>query len=233
MKLQFSHKENIANNIWKFYFLAPQPFSFTPGQFIELTIPHINSDDRDQSRCFTISSTPKDKYITIITRIFDQKSTFKQKLIDLNKNDEINYTGPMGDFVLPKIIETPIVFIAGGIGITPFVSIIQYLYQNDEQRKIHLLWALNNENDIFETEGLNKYDFKKTLIVKNPSEFWGGERGDLSLEMILNLTSINDQTQFYISGPEKMVESLTHQLKENFKDKHQIISDYFPGYINY
>jgi len=233
MKLQFSHKENIINNIWKFYFLATQPFLFTPGQFIEISIPHTNSDNRGQSRCFTISSTPKDKYITIITRIFDQKSTFKQKLMDLNKNDEIDYTGPMGDFVLPKIIETPIVFIAGGIGITPFISIIQYLYQNNEQRKIHLLWALNNENDIFETEGFNKYDFKKSLIIKNPSEFWGGERGNLSLEMILNLTAVNDQTQFYVSGPEKMVESLTDQLKENFKDRHQIISDYFPGYINY
>ncbi len=233
MKLQFSHKENIIDNIWSFYFLTDQPILFTPGQFLELTIPHKNHDNRGQSRYFTISSTPKNKFITITTRIFEHKSSFKQKLIELNKNDEIEYKGPMGDFVLPKIIGTPLVFIAGGIGITPFISMIEYLYQSHEQRNIHLLWALNNENNIINTEGLNKYNFKKSFIIQNPSEFWGGERGDLNLEMILNLTSINDQTQFYISGPEKMVESLTHQLKENFNDKHQIISDYFPGYINY
>jgi len=233
MKLNFSHKENIANNIWNFYFKPLDLVQFTPGQFIELEVTKDKMDDRGNKRWFTISSSPKDKYLTITTRIFDQSSTYKQFLMNLKKDDQLNFNGPMGDFVLPKIIETPLIFIAAGIGITPYLSMINYLYQIKESRSIHLFWALNNENDIIKNEALDQYDLKKTLIISHPSEFWGGERGHLTPEMVLDLESPTNQTLYYISGPEKMVEDLSQKFKLLIKDDNRIISDYFPGYIDY
>jgi len=233
MKLNFSHKENIASNIWSFHFTPLSPIQFTPGQFIELNIPKDNMDDRGGTRWFTISSSPKDKYLTITTRIFDQSSTYKQYLMNLKKDSQLDFNGPMGDFVLPKIIETPLVLIAAGIGITPFLSMINYLYRIKEFRPIHLFWALDNENDIIKNESLDQYHLEKTLIINHPSDYWGGERGHLTPEMILDLTTTDNQTLYYISGPEKMVEDLSQKFKQLIKDENRIISDYFPGYITY
>lgn len=204
---------------------------FTAGQFTELTLPHPHPDNRGIRRQFTISSTPTDKFISITTRIHAQdESTFKHTLVSLAGGEEVDLAEPMGDFVLPKLIQTPLVFVAGGIGITPFLSILRYLAQTGEQRNVSLLYGVNNEDDIIGTDTFRAADLHATIVVNEPSVTWGGERGRLSGERILQLSSITDDSLVYLSGPESMVTDIKEELLSKNIQQHQLVTDAFLGY---
>lgn len=136
----------------------------------------------------------------------------------------------MGDFVLPKLVQTPLVFIAGGIGVTPFLSIFQWLKATNEERPIKFLLAVANEDEIGFQDIFESAKQHATIVVSQPSPAWGGERGHLSAEMILGLEQPTDDTFVYISGPESLVENLTHDLIKAGLNKHQVVGDYFPNY---
>lgn len=137
---------------------------------------------------------------------------------------------PMGDFVLPKLIQTPLVFIAGGIGITPFHSILEWLYETMEERPIKLLYGVRIEDEIIFLDTFKRVGIEPTIVVSEPSDAWGGERGRLSAELILGLEKPTEDTLVYVSGPEPMVQSLSRDLHKAGLAKHQIVSDEFPNY---
>jgi len=233
MRVVFDHIEAEAANIRTFYFKPVKPFQYTAGQYIELALPHKNPDSRGQKRWFTLSSSPTDDWLTITTKFADSKSsTFKKALFKLKPGSELNMIGPMGDFVLPKLIQTPLVFVAGGIGITPFHSMLRWLASSGEQRPIRLLYAVSNEDEIVFQDSFDKVGIRPTIVVSQPSAAWGGERGHLSAELILGLEKPSEDTLVYISGPELMIQKLAKDLQKSGLQKHQIVSDEFPNYPN-
>ena len=117
-----------------FFFKSERPLRYVAGQFIELTLPHADPDDRGTRRWFTLSSAPSHELISITTKHAEKPSTFKQKLWSLEPGDTVDISEPMGDFVLPKDSTQPLVWIAGGLGITPFHSIVQWL---QDTKKLH------------------------------------------------------------------------------------------------
>ena len=128
MKALFDHFTDENDTIRTFYFKTESPLDYTAGQYIQLSLPHEHEDDRGAKRWFTLSSSPTDALISITTRFNkEHSSTFKETLFALTPGTEVNFTGPMGDFVLPKQIDKPLVFVAGGIGVTPFHSMMAWL----------------------------------------------------------------------------------------------------------
>src|SRR5690606_30841983 len=117
-----------------------------------------------------------------------------------------------GDFVLPKLIQTPLVFVAGGIGVTPFRSILTWLADTSEERSIRLLYAVRNEDEIVFQDTFKRADVHATTIVSEASSAWGGERGQLDAEKIMGLGEPAEDSLVYVSGPEAMVESLEKDL---------------------
>jgi len=231
MVVTLDHTHNEADNITTFYFKPEKPVHFTAGQFAEWTIKHPHSDERGVKRWFTISSSPTEEFVTITTKTAGQKgSSFKRALWDLKPGDEILMSEPMGDFVLPKLIQTPLVFVAGGIGITPFHSILSWLAATNEQRPIKLLYGVRNEDEIIFQDTFQKAGVHPTIVVSDPSDAWGGERGRITAEMILGLKKPTDDTLIYVSGPEPMVEALEKDLKKAGLKKHQFVGDFFPNY---
>lgn len=230
MKILFDHSVQESDEIYSFYFSHQDPINFTPGQFIELKIPQINVDDKGDSRYFTISSSPLDKMLSITTRITDNPSSYKKALLTLEKGTILNINSPMGDFVLPKIIQTPIIFIAIGIGITPFVSIIKFLDQTNEARNIHLFYAVRDESEVLFNDIFDKPKIRVTTVVNNPSDSWGGERGQLNANMIFGIANNTPETLYYLSGPTKSVEDLSKSIEPLIGDKKRLITDFFPGY---
>jgi ferredoxin-NADP reductase len=231
MKVVFDHHQAEADNIWTFFFKPEHSLHYTAGQFIELTLPHVDPDKRGIKRWFTLSSSPTDEMLTITTKFAAQNSSsFKLALRTLVPGTEVTMSDAMGDFVLPKLAQTPLVFVAGGIGLTPFHSIFSWLAATGEKRPIRFLYAVTSEDEIICQDTFEKAGIHATIVVSKPTESWGGERGRLTAELILGLEILTPDTMIYISGPEPMVESLGDDLHKKGISRQHIVGDYFPNY---
>lgn len=231
MRAALHHIEPLTETIRTFWFEPERAFRFTAGQFSEFTLPHPHPDERGTKRWFTLSSSPGNPLISITTRVStEHSSSFKRALSAMQPGDSIEMAEAMGDFVLPKLVQTPLIFIAGGIGITPFHSMFEWLAERREQRDIRFFYAVNSEDDIVFQDTFERANIHATIIVSQPSAAWGGERGRLSADMVLGMQPLTDDTLIYISGPEQMVESLQKEFKQRGIDKRQLVGDFFPGY---
>ncbi|MGB3009304.1 MAG: FAD-binding oxidoreductase [Candidatus Saccharimonadales bacterium] len=220
--LTLTSKENLADNVWAFRFEADTPISWTPGQFIRIELPHDNPDDEGTKRWFTISSTPHDSYIQITTRV--TSTSFKQALAALPIGSTINLVEqPDGDFVWQES-EKPLVFIAGGIGITPFYSMLKARGHSGQPVLATLIY--NGRTDElpfkveFEEASRRHPEFKVHYVI--------GEQ--LTTEKLTELVPNISSSQVYISGAESMVEALGKQLEESGLANDNLHQDFFPHY---
>jgi ferredoxin-NADP reductase len=231
MQVIFDHKEPETDSIKSFYFKPAVRVRYTAGQFIELTLPHPKPDSRGVKHWFTLSSSPTQEYLRITTRLAGKAgSSFKRTLDHLQPGKAVTMSDPMGDFVLPKLIQTPLVFVAGGIGITPYLSMLQWLADTNETRPIKFLWGVRSEADIAFQDVFDKVRQHLTIVVNEATSAWGGERGQLSAELVLGLEKPTDDTLVYLSGPEPMIETLSHDLEKAGLSKRRLVTDFFPGY---
>ncbi len=234
--MKLKEKRQLSPDIICFVFEATPKPVFTAGQFLEWTLPHPNSDDRSIRRWFTISSSPTEDEVLLTTRFAEKGSTFKTTLHSLKIGDTITASGVEGDFVLPDDKSRPLVFIAGGIGVTPFRSMVKYLLDSGEKRLITLFYAVNSEADlvymdIFE-QAVQTMDMKIIPIVSEPSASWKGHRGRLDKKIIKDEVPELGSPLFYVSGPEPMVEAVEKILRSIGVERNQIQQDFFPGYTN-
>jgi len=229
IRLERRHQEN--HDVRTFWFRPEKPFDYTAGQFIEMYLPHNNPDDRGIKHWFTLSSSPTEELISITTKFAGSKSSsFKKTLFTLKPRTEVKIVEPMGDFVLPKDTTIPLVFVAGGIGITPFRSMVKWLADKDEKRQIVALLAANMPQDFIFVDLFEAYGAKVIQIASEPEADWKGETGRLSAEKILELVGDAADKRIYVSGPEPMVESLEADLHKHGVTKDQLVLDFFPGY---
>lgn len=229
MKATFEHATPETENIFSFYFKPEKHLNFTAGQYLELTLPHKNPDNRGIKRWFTISSSPNNSLFSLTTKIVKHGSTFKKHLLTLKPGQEVLISEPIGDFVLPKFIQTPLIFVAGGIGITPFNSMLQWIHETKEERNIKFIYAVNTEDEIIFQDTFEAAGQHVTIIVSNPSDAWGGEQGPLTADVILGLQKPDDNCLIFLCGPEPMVKQIKHELKMRRVADHQIVSDAFSG----
>jgi ferredoxin-NADP reductase len=220
MKVIYQGKQKTATNIYTFLFQPKTKVRYIAGQFIELKIPHKNPDERGDKHWFTLSSSPTDEFLSITTKIINESSSFKSALSKLKPGTELEMAAPMGDFVLPKDKSIPLFFVAGGIGCTPYHSIIKFLQDTGEKRDIQLLYGANSIDEVAFKELFAGYlgkDFQVTL-----------DRMDA--DIILKTLKDSDNGHIYLSGPEPMVEKLYEDIKKEGFSAHRLHTDYFPGY---
>ncbi|HSX36942.1 MAG TPA: FAD-dependent oxidoreductase [Patescibacteria group bacterium] len=231
MKAIFDHSEPRASNIISFFFKPEQPLQYTAGQYTRLTLDHSQPDDRGIRRWFTLSASPTEPLPFITTKFADKDgSSFKKALLKLKPGTEADLASPIGDFVLPKLVQTPLIFVAGGIGITPFRSMFRWLADTKEERNIKFIYGVRTEDEIVFQEDMEAAGVHATIVVGEPSPAWGGERGKLTAELIIGLEKPTDDTLIYLSGPEPMLEALAEDLKKQGIKEEQIVTDFFPGY---
>lgn len=228
-------KKEIAQTIWQFIFKPIQPLNFTAGQFLEWRLPHKHADNRGTRRFFTISSSPSEKNIYLTVKIPDKPSSFKSALKNLPIGHKIQAGNLEGDFTLGNNLDNTLVFLAGGIGITPFRSIIKYLLDNNQNVPIILFYAASSEKefaykDLF-TEAEKKLNIKIIYtITKIAPKDWKGETGHINGMMLKRYVKHEKQAIYYISGPEPMVMSYEKILSQMGIKKSHLKTDYFPGY---
>ncbi len=232
--LVLKEKREIAKSIWEFIFEPEKNFNFTPGQFMEWTVPHKRPDARGVRRYFTIASSPTEKNIKIAVKVPDEPSTFKKSLKDMKKGDEVYTANLEGDFILQKDPNLHYVFIAGGIGVTPYRSIIKYMLDNRENHPVTLFYIAKNDkefvyDELFETAksvGVNTI----RVISDTPPDRWKGETGHLNADIIKRHVDDPESALYYISGPPMMVDAYKDLLHQMGLKGSQIKTDYFPGY---
>lgn len=235
--LQLQEKIKLAPDIYEFVFSTNQQPRFVAGQYLEWTVPHSHPDSRGNRRYFTIASAPTEKEIKLGIKMPAEASSFKRTLMDMKKNDPLLAGQLAGDFTLPKDVHQKLVFIAGGIGITPFRSMIQYLVDTKEKREITLLYASASPADFVYQEVFsraeNKINLKPVYIItkkENVPEKWTGQVGRISAEMIEAEVPDYQQRMFYVSGPNAMVEAYKDLLHILAVPANKIVVDYFPGF---
>ncbi|MDL2363134.1 MAG: FAD-dependent oxidoreductase [Patescibacteria group bacterium] len=232
MTITFDHVEQEAEHIATYYFAPERLVQYTAGQFVELSLEHPHADNRGRRRWFTLSSSPTDELVSITTKHTPKAgSSFKKALQAMLPGDQIQMSDAMGDFVLPKLIQTPLIFVAGGIGITPFHSMLTWLHHTNEARNISLLYGVHSEEEIIFQNTITSAGVHATIIVDQPAHAWGGQRGMLTADSIIGLEPVNDDALIYVSGPEPMVEQLEQGLLHKGVKKHQLVLDFFPNYV--
>ncbi|MDB5185889.1 MAG: hypothetical protein JWL85_412 [Candidatus Saccharibacteria bacterium] len=231
MKVTLDHIEEIASNIKTYWFKSERPVRYTPGQYIQLTLPHDNTDNRANKRWFTLTSSPTEDLISITTRFSQShESSFKHALKQLQPGDEVLMSEPMGDFVLPKDPKIEIVFVAGGIGITPYRSMVQWLHDRGEQRKIQLIYGVRSAEDIAFRDVFERYDLQLNTVFREPAADRANELELLSAQKVISLIDQPARKRIYLAGPEIMVERLFDELPAIGINKSQLVTDYFSGY---
>lgn len=232
MKVTLDHVTNRSENINTFYFKSDKPSRHIAGQFVELTIPHDSPDKRGQKRWFTLTSSPTEELLSITTKYAAKDgSTFKQALSRLQPGAELQMSDSMGDFVLPKDKTTELIFVAGGIGVTPFRSMIKWLTDSGESRSVSLLYAANSPAEVLFQDDISAYNTRFVATVNIAPDEWQGEVGYLTAERIIDFAGSDLSNKLvFLSGPEPMIEALVAGLNKNGVDKKRLVTDYFPGY---
>lgn len=229
LRLKLKYKKQITPHVTEFLFAqGTSKLSFHPGQYIEWTIPHKSIDARGNRRTFTIASSPTENDLSFGIKFYDQPSTFKQALAKLLPGDSVVGGNIAGDFTLPTDRSKNLVFIAGGIGITPFRSMIKYLIDTKQVCKITLFYLVSNPEEVAYKELLEEAsrDIGLRVIYVMP----GGITAKLDETTLKKHVSSYENTMFYISGPNAMVGYYRSLLRTIGIKTKNIVTDYFTGY---
>lgn len=225
MELTLINKKQETLGVVSFFFKPSLPIFWIPGQFLIYTLDHKNPDVRGKMRFFSISSAPFENHIAISTKIDGKApSSFKKALNKMQLGEKIVAKGPDGNFILEDVFAE-YVFIAGGIGITPFRSILTDLANDNSPINMILLYANKDEDILFkkELDELSKShsNFKINYII-SPNH--------IDENSIIKLVPDLKKPLYYISGPNDMVEDMLNILKNLGIEEKKVKLDYFHGY---
>jgi len=234
----------IAPNTGEFVFTPDHPLIFKAGQYLEWTLGAIGAegsvkkmDSRGNRRYFTIASSPTESEVRLGVKFFPKSSTFKESLALMKPGDTIMAGHISGDFTLPRNKSNKLVFIAGGIGITPFRSMMKYMIDSGDERDVTLIYSNNSPEEIayrdIWDEAVAKIGARIVYTLTDESKIpqnWTGEKGQVNSAMIMRNIPDHRQRVFYISGPHGMVGACDAMLRQLEINSRNIMTDYFPGF---
>lgn len=216
--------EEVAQQTYEFVFTADRPALFKPGQYMEWTLAHAYPDNRGNRRFFTIASAPATTEVRLGVKFYNPASSFKRALGSLRPGDTISASHIAGGFTMPKDPKKKLVFIAGGIGVTPFRSMIEHLLNMGEKRDIVMLYSNRTPEDIAYRQLLDRAEAELGIRVV----YVTGTKIDSTL--ITREVPDYHNRIFYISGPHGMVESFKSIIHAMGVSRLKIKSDFFPGF---
>ena len=234
-------KSHVGTDIVSFKFSRSEDnnnyyLNYKAGQYAVVDL-GTKEDPEGPIRSFTLASSPtEENFILISTRIRD--TPFKKKLDSLDVGISVKLTAPLGKFVLHEDHSRAAVFLSGGIGVTPFRSMIKYATDKQLSVKIILFDANRNQDNILykkefdECANLNK-NLKVVYTLDVPDKDWKGELGHINQTMVTKYLSTNemDNSIFYICGPAGMLNAMKELLQADLGiPKERIKIEEFTGY---
>ncbi|MCB1322746.1 MAG: 2Fe-2S iron-sulfur cluster binding domain-containing protein, partial [Leptospiraceae bacterium] len=207
-------------------------FHFSPGQWVDVSLPNF-----EERRVFSIASAPRDDGTFMLATRIRSNSEFKQKLAVLKAGNALKVSKPMGEFTIPEKEARPIVLLAGGIGITPFRSMLEQALLSGDTRSFYLFYSNHTPDSTAFFRELKDWsadaeNFHFIPTVTRSGKFeWGGERGRITVPLIKKYLADDMQAAvYYIAGPPEMVTALRSVLLEGGIAESHIIFEEFTGY---
>ena len=233
--LTLKNIEEAAKDSYDFVFAPDRKFTFAPGQYMEWTLGHRYPDNRGNRRYFTLASAPTEDTVRLGVKFYPQSSTFKRALSSMKAGDNISAAHLSGGFVLPKGPKKKLVFIAGGIGITPFRSMIHYLLDKKEPRQITVIYSNKTAADVAYKDILDRAESELGIhtiyaLTAETVPVPGIYNGPIDARLIAQQIPDYRERTFYISGPHAMVEAYGKTLRDMGVSRFKIKSDFFPGF---
>lgn len=220
--LRFLESNKESDGVYSFLFEKEENMTWKAGQHGLFTITHKKI--KSPIRPFSIASAPAENVVRLTMRIGEQPSEFKKAMLELEEGMQVKLSGPVGKFYLEG--NSPTLLIAGGIGITPFRSIVKQLEAENsgQETKIHLLYLDSNQVFTFKDE------FDRIAANTSVAVTYLVSREDLSREIDDFSSLHSNEGKYYLAGPKGMVDALTTYLKDKGIAKRNIVKDAFPGY---
>ncbi len=230
--LEFAARRQLGPTAWEFDFRPRRPVSFRPGQFMELTLPHGKTDSRGWRRVFSIASAPGE-VLRFGIRLPEKSSSFKRALLALVPGTKVSATSVGGDFLLPEDPARPLLLVAGGIGITPFIGHLEQAAAESGGRDIAVVYAISSLDDLAYAAQLEQAGCRVAVASpEKPADLpagwtWiGPDR--LSGESLLAAVPDAVKRDAFLSGPPAMVATLKKALRT--AGVRHIHTDVFVGY---
>ncbi len=223
MRVHFQSRRELVPAVYEYVFKPDSSVEYVPGQYARFTFPfHVNDPHEKQHRTFTLISHPSDESIRFITRLEEPLSSYKHHLSNLLPGDVMYIDEPHGDAILPRLASTPLIFVAQGIALASYVSMLRECCLHGLTHPITLFWARRSEDDPLEN-----------LI---PGEIPNLTRQDVQYPARLSEQDILPHAQpsslLYLSGSQTFVENLGTSLEASGVLRERIIYDYYEGYTD-
>ncbi len=233
----FLGREDVAHGTTAFRFARPAGLDFAPGQALNVTLLEPpETDAKGNSRTFSIASAPHEDSLQFATRMRD--TAFKRVLGGLAPGALVKLRGPMGAFTLPEELERPVVMLAGGIGITPFMSMLRHAEHAKRPGSRTLLYSNRRPEDapfIDELTALATRDPHLKLVatmneMEKSTRPWSGERAMLDAAFLERHLAHGASPIYYIAGPPGLVAAMGKLLRAAAVPEADIRTDEFFGY---
>lgn len=220
----------LGADTWEVAFRPRRPVRFAPGQYLELHLPHAGSDSRGVRRVFSISSPPGADVLTVAVRVPEPSSSFKRALLDVGEGATVRATGVHGDFVWPggRHGDRPLLLVAGGIGVTPFLSQLR----SGEPRDVVLVYGVGDGDDVPYRDELVASGVRVVLVSSAPPsslpDGWTHATSPVVTADVVTSTVPDAADRLaMVSGPPVMVSAARSSLRPHVA---ALRTDYFSGY---
>ena len=230
-------REELAHGTLAFHFDKPAGFSFRPGQAIDLILPDPAASGKEGERhAFSIVSAPHEGALVVATRM--RGSAYKTTLARLPIGALAQVDGPFGSLTLHNKLGRAAVLIAGGIGITPFMSMLRHAAFSALPQRLVLLYANRRPEDtaflseLQRMEGENRnFRLVATMTRMGGSRLpWTGETGAIDEALLERVAGELPDPVYYVAGPPPMVAAVRDTLERAGVDGDDIRSEEFYGY---
>jgi len=230
-------REEVAEHTMAFRFEKPTTFEFIPGQFVDITLLNPpETDPEGNTRGFSIASAPYENSIMVATRLRD--TAFKRVLRRFPLGTEVKIEGPFGNLKLHNDKSRAAVVLTGGIGITPFRSILLHAAKEKLPHRIFLFYGNRRPEDaafLDELQDLEKINPNYKMIAcmseaDKSQRSWSGERGLINRPLLGRYLKGLRAPVYYITGPPAMVKAMHTMLSDAGVDEDNIRIEEFAGY---
>ncbi|YAL84199.1 FAD-dependent oxidoreductase [Dermacoccaceae bacterium W4C1] len=228
VRMELLRKRELASGTWAFDFAPERPVRFKAGQYLEVHLPHSDTDGRGVRRVFSIASPPGADELTLALRVpADRASSFKKALTELPTGTKVAATGVNGDFLLPSATR-PLALVAGGIGITPFLAQLPQLRDRDAV----LVYALPEASQVPFAEELRAAGVPVVLVSpeapQDLPEGWSHVPASaVTAQVLAQAVPDLKSRQVHVSGSPAMAHGVRTSLRGQCAG---IRTDYFSGY---